>query len=134
MIHYSANFSDGVLDFMEGALPPFSPLILRLLGGACAAIIFIAYSPYDAPVFLWVIGAILCILPAIYRSILDFGDEERLSDAIKTIKIDSKGIGFWQGIGFVIFFLLLCALRAAYWFIMYAILGGIVWIVSIIFS
>ena len=130
--HFSDDFKDGMYEYMEGRLPRFAPLILRVVGGALAAIILIVYMP-NVPIIIWIIGALLCILPAFYCTVLDFGDEERVSDAISSIQRENKGIGFWKGVGLFLLFLLIGAIRTVHWIIAYAFLGGIAFLISIIF-
>ncbi len=133
-IIFPDDFKEGMLEYMEGGLPRFSPLILRLLGGACCAVFLTAYSPLEAPVILWVIGIILCILPAIYSTLLCFGEEDNLSDAITSIRKENKRLGFWKSVGLFLLFLLLCAVRAIHWAINYVILGGIVFLIYLAVS
>ena len=134
MIIFPDDFKEGMHEYMEGGLPRFFPIILRLLGGACCAIILTAYSPLEAPAILWVIGILLCIIPAIYCTVLSFGEEEKIPDAITSIRREFKGIGFWKGVGICLLFLLLCAVRAIHWAINYAVLGGIVFLIHLAIS
>ena len=130
---YSDDFKDEIIEFMEGDLPRFSPLILRLIGGACCAVILIAFSPKDAPTILWVIGGILCVLPAIYTTLLNATEEETLADALDSFKELFMEEGLWKGVLFVLLLILMTAIRALHWAIAYAMLGGIAFVISLIF-
>lgn len=131
-IIFPEDFKDGMFEYMEGGLPPFVPLVLRVLGGAIVAITLIVFMP-EVPIIFWVLGALLCFLPAFYCSVLSFGEKEKFLDAVSSIKRDYKGIGFWKGVGFLLLFILLCALRVIHWAIAYAFLGGIVFLISLAF-
>ena len=131
-VHYSDEFKESLIGMMEGYLPPFSPLILRLLGGACAAVILTVYNPDDAPTILWIIGILLCVLPALYSTILMMGEAEQLGEAFKGIKesfvdYDAKTKALTISVSVLLF-----ALRILWWAIMYTILGGIVFIIYLV--
>ena len=131
-VHFSNDLKDSIYDFLEGNLPPFAPLLLRLLGGACCAFIFIKYfNDYDVAPILWVIGGLLCLLPALYSTLLHITDTEKLSDALNSFKGEVHGFGEW--VLFILLFILMTAIRTFSWVLNYAILGGIVLIISIIF-
>jgi hypothetical protein len=142
--------------YFEGnGFPPLSPFMLRVLGGACCAVAFNVYSPLDfdslrksfspndIPIFLWVIFIVLCILPAIYRTLLELGEKKfperasyksvprahSVSEAIAFFRKKNKYISIWKGVGYAIIFLILCVYRFLYWALLYVFWGAVVFLI-----